>query len=214
MDKSMTAATPGILAIFNNVAPGREGEFERWFQHEHLAERLAVPGFRLGRRYEAVAAAPRFFNFYLTQSVEVLTSPAYLARLNDPTPLTRTVMAEIFRDMIRTLCRLSFRAGVLRGSTAVTVRFAEAPDDTALRATIETLIQDVAVSCGEIWSAVFTGMPMAEEERLRGGDRRIAACLFIETLRVPEAERIAAMLSGTFPRAAVGTYRLLCEIQA
>jgi heme-degrading monooxygenase HmoA len=36
---------PGVLAIFNNVAPGREAEFEEWFQHEHLAERLAVPGF-------------------------------------------------------------------------------------------------------------------------------------------------------------------------
>jgi hypothetical protein len=43
---------PGILAIFNNVAPGREAEFEEWFQHEHLAERIAVPGFLLGRRHD------------------------------------------------------------------------------------------------------------------------------------------------------------------
>jgi hypothetical protein len=204
----------GILAIFNNVAPGREGEFERWFQHEHLAERLAVPGFRLGRRYEAVAGAPRFFNFYLTDSVEALTSPTYLARLNDPTPRTRTVMAEIFRDMIRTVCRLSFRAGAMRGAVAVVARFADAPDDAALRATIETLIQEPGVTCGEIWSAVATGAPVAEEERLRGGDRRIAGCLLVETLRVPEAERIGANLSGAFPRAAVGVYRLLCEIRA
>ena len=42
---------PGILAIFNNVAPGREAEFEEWFQHEHLAERIAVPGFLIGRRH-------------------------------------------------------------------------------------------------------------------------------------------------------------------
>jgi hypothetical protein len=39
----VTVARPGILAIFNNVAPGREAEFEEWFQHEHLQERLAVP---------------------------------------------------------------------------------------------------------------------------------------------------------------------------
>ena len=32
--------------------PGREAEFEAWFQQEHLAERLAVPGFLLGRRHE------------------------------------------------------------------------------------------------------------------------------------------------------------------
>ena len=35
----------GILAIFNDCRPGREAEFEEWFQGEHLLERLAVPGF-------------------------------------------------------------------------------------------------------------------------------------------------------------------------
>jgi hypothetical protein len=53
----MSDALPGILAIFNNAAPGREAEFDEWFQHEHLAERLAVPGFLLGRRYEAVSGS-------------------------------------------------------------------------------------------------------------------------------------------------------------
>ena len=65
----ITDASPGILAIFNNVAPGREAEFEAWFQHEHLAERIAVPGFLIGRRHEAISGQPRYFNFYVTQSV-------------------------------------------------------------------------------------------------------------------------------------------------
>jgi hypothetical protein len=207
----VTDAAPGILAIFNNVARGREAEFETWFQHEHLGERLAVPGFLLGRRYEAVSAEPRFFNFYLTRSADVLVSPAYLARLNDPTPLTRTVMTEIFKDMIRTVCQRTFRAGAMRGAAAVTVRFGDTPDASALRRTLETLIQEPAVACGEIWSAVATGVPVSEEESLRGGDRRIAACLVVDTLRVADAERVAATLSGTFPQAAVGVYRLLCE---
>ena len=61
----MADAHPGILAIFNNAASGREAEFEEWFQHEHLAERIAVPGFLLGRRYEALSGQPRYFNFYI-----------------------------------------------------------------------------------------------------------------------------------------------------
>jgi len=68
----MTDPSPGILAIFNNVASGREAEFEAWFQHEHLAERIAVPGFLIGRRHEAISGQPRYFNFYVTQSVGVL----------------------------------------------------------------------------------------------------------------------------------------------
>jgi hypothetical protein len=94
-----TGTLPGILAIFNNVAPGREAEFEEWFQHEHLAERIAVPGFLVGRRHEAISGQPLYFNFYLTQSVEVLKSAAYLGRLDEPTPMTRTVMSEIFKDI-------------------------------------------------------------------------------------------------------------------
>jgi hypothetical protein len=52
------------------------------------------------------------------------------------------------------------------------------------------------------------------EERLRGGDRKIEACLLVETLRVPDASQIAVALTNEFPRAEIGVYRLLCEIRA
>ena len=213
---SDTAAAPlGILAIFNNVAPGREAEFEAWFQHEHLAERIAVPGFLLGRRHEAIAGEPQYFNFYVTTSSAILKSPGYLGRLDQPTPMTRTVMSEIFKDMIRTVCDRVFRRGNLRGTGVVTVRFGQRPDETLLRATIERLIQNPAVACGEIWLAADKrDFPVSMEERLRGGDRKIEACLVVETLRLPDAEKIAASLAGTFPNTAIGVYRLLCDIRA
>src|SRR5215204_1094941 len=149
-EREVADTVPGILAIFNNVAPGRENEFEEWFQREHLAERLAVPGFLLGRRHEAVSGQPRFFNFYLTQSADVLKSVAYLGRLDHPTPMTRTVMSEIFRDMVRTVCHRTFRLGVMRGAVAVTVRFAERPEEAALKHALETLMRDKGVARGEI----------------------------------------------------------------
>ena len=215
MSPNTAVPHPGILAIFNNVAPGREAEFEAWFQHEHLAERIAVPGFQLGRRHEAVAGEPRYFNFYVTTSSAILKSSAYLARLDDPTPMTRIVMSEIFKDMIRTVCDRVFRRGFLRGTGVVTVRFAQRPDETLLEATIERLIQDPAVACGEIWLAADEqDFPISMEERLRGGDRKIEACLVVETLRLPDAEEIAASLAATFPATAIGVYRVLCDIRA
>jgi hypothetical protein len=205
---------PGILAIFNNVAPGREAEFEEWFQHEHLEERLSVPGFLLGRRHEAVSGEPRYFNFYLTRSVEVLKSAPYLARLDNPTPMTRTIMSAVFKDMIRTVCRRTLRIGAMRGVAVVALRFAERPSTDALKLAIEELIRDKAVACGEIWSAASPReFPVSEEERLRGGDRKIDTCLLVETLRIADAEAIAATLAGRFPQAAAGVYRLLCEIR-
>ena len=45
----------GVLAIWKDIRPGRETDFDFWFKSEHFAERLSVPGFRLGRRFEALA---------------------------------------------------------------------------------------------------------------------------------------------------------------
>ena len=71
---------PGILAIWNDIEPEGYEHFERWYNREHLQERVGVPGFRFGRRYEAVSGGDRrFFAFYEVDSPAVLTSPAYHA---------------------------------------------------------------------------------------------------------------------------------------
>src|SRR5215211_3914202 len=145
-EREVADTVPGILAIFNNVASGREAEFERWFQHEHLQERLAVPGFLLGRRHEAVAGEPRYFNFYLTCSADVLQSAHYRRRLDEPTPMTRRVMSEIFRDMIRTIGERTLRLGSMRGAVAVTARFGVAPQTDMLAAELQRLVQEPAVA--------------------------------------------------------------------
>jgi hypothetical protein len=213
--EGVTDRLPGILALFNNVAPGREADYETWFQTEHLAERLAVPGFLVGRRHEAVSGNPRYFNYYVTQSVDVLTSHAYLARLGDPTPMTRMVMSEIFKDMNRTVCRRTYRAGNMAGVGVVTVRFNQKPDEAKLIAAVDMAARDKAVACGEVWLAASPAeFPVSQEERLRGGDLKIEACILIETLRVSDAEKIAAFLSGEFPDAETGVYQRLCELRS
>jgi len=44
----MADTPPAILAFFHDVLAGREDEFEEWFQHEHLPERIAIPDFSWG----------------------------------------------------------------------------------------------------------------------------------------------------------------------
>jgi len=128
--------------------------------------------------------------------------------------MTRTVMSEIFKDMIRTVCDRVFRRGALRGTGVISVRFAHRPNEPVLQATIERLMRDPAVACGEIWRAADRrDFPVSLEERLRGGDRRIEACLLAETLRLADAERIAASLAAAFPNTPIGVYRLLCDIR-
>ena len=203
----------GILAIFNDCRPGREAEFEAWFQGEHLLERLAVPGFLFGRRHEAISGSCGYFNFYLVESPAVLTSKPCLDRLDNPTPMTRTIMSEVFINMNRTVCRRPLRKGGFRGAYAVTVRFNETPEFGALAALAETAVQDPAVASAEIWAATdAVDQPVSMEEKLRGGDKKIKACLMIDTLRQADAERIGGELVRQFPGTEVGVFSVLCHL--
>ena len=203
----------GILAIWNDCRAGREAEFEAWFQGEHLLERLAVPGFLFGRRHQAISGACGYFNFYVVEQPAVLTSKPYLERLDHPTPMTRKVMSEIFINMNRTICHRTLRRGAFRGAYAVTARFDVAPDMSALTALAESLVQDAGVASCEIWSAVDpAGQPVSMEEKLRGGDKKIKACLMVDTLRQDDAEKLGERLSQQFAGAEVGVFRVLCQL--
>lgn len=209
----MTKQQPGILAIWNDCRPGREAEFDAWFQGEHLLERLAVPGFLFGRRHQAISGSSGYFNFYLVESTDILTSRPYLERLDNPTPMTKTVMSEIFINMNRTVCRRTARRGSFRGAYVVTLRFNTAADEGALKTTLDTLVADTTVASGEIWIAVDpAGMPVSQEEKLRGGDKKIQGALMVETLRQQDAELLGEKLAKEFPAADVGVFRVLCQL--
>lgn len=117
----------GALANWHDVPDGGHDEFRAWHSHEHIPERVGVPGFLRGRRGRALGdGRPQYFILYETESVEVLASPGYLARLNDPTPWSRAVLKDIPLT-IRAAARVeaSFGRGV--GGFVVAARFAAAP---------------------------------------------------------------------------------------
>jgi len=204
---------PGILAIWNDAAPGRDAELNAWFQGEHLVERLGVPGFLYGRRHQAISGVSSYFNFYLVESPAVLTSKPYLERLDNPTPMTKKTMSGVFINMNRTLCYRTARRGSFRGAYAVTARFNEAPDKAALTSLLDRLVADINIAGGEVWIATDpTGQPVSMEEKLRGGDKKIKACLMIDTLWQADAEKIGVNLARQFAGAEVGVFRVLCQL--
>jgi hypothetical protein len=204
---------PGILAIFNDCRAGREAGFEAWFQGEHLQERLAVPGFLFGRRHRGISGSCGYFNFYVVNSPAVLTSKPYLDRLNNPTPMTRKVMAEIFLNMNRTICHRTLRRGSFRGAYAAAARFNETPNLGALKHVAETFTRDPRIAACEIWEAVDpSGQPVSMEEKLRGGDKKIKACLMVDTLYQSDAEETGALLARQFSGSDVGVFRVLCQL--
>jgi hypothetical protein len=95
----------------------------------------------------------------------------------------------------------------------VTVRFNETPDVGALTAALDELVRDTNIAGGEIWVALDSaGMPVSMEEKLRGGDKKIKGCLMVDTLHQSDAETLGKRLSGWFPGAEVGVFRVLSQI--
>ena len=123
-------AGEGAVAIWNDIAEVGRAEFYAWHLHEHMPERVGIPGFVRGRRYRAADAAtqPEFFTLYETASFQVIQGSDYLSRLNEPTEWTRATTAH-FQTTTRSLTRVVASHGVGSGGAMLTMRF-DIADDT------------------------------------------------------------------------------------
>src|SRR5262249_25465681 len=103
----MPIAGQGMLLTSMDIDTADEPDFNRWYDREHLEERVAIEGFLEARRYVAhetslkvnsikvtpdssveehlftpQKALPQYLFLYSTKTIDVLDGPAYRARLN------------------------------------------------------------------------------------------------------------------------------------
>ena len=211
----------GILAIWHDVGESIGDDYERWYFQEHLPERVAVPGFVAGRRYEAVAGAPRFLTYYEARGPDVFVSEPYLDRLNDPTPWSTAVLQR-FRDTNRTICRRTWESGRIRGAWGVAIRVDRAvgegtgADATAVAGSLREQgtgwAADWRALRVELWRRETLAPPAATAEaRLRAApDHSIEGAIFAHFAREEDARQAARerVADGE-----IGVYRLLCELR-
>jgi len=160
-----------------DVAPAAIPEHEDWHTHEHLPERLAIPGFLRGTRWLTRQGQPRYLVLYEVMHLETLTSEAYLARLNAPSPWTSRMMLH-YRGMCRGFCSVTGSTGFGTGHVALLTRFK--PDAEAADPLRRWLVEDLLprqVTCRGIGSAhLLEGAvtpAMTHEQRIRGADAGI-----------------------------------------
>jgi hypothetical protein len=135
-------AGEAVIATWNGITPEGRDEFYAWHIHEHIPERVGIPGFRRGRRYIAVTpdTRPEFFTLYETDTMQVLQGVDYANRLNAPTPWTKSATAH-FRDTARALARVLASEGPGMGGYLLTVRF---DTEAEKKPQLATLIREVA----------------------------------------------------------------------
>ena len=82
-------ATPlkgdGLLLVFSDVAPQYDEEYNYWYNHEHIPERLGIPGVLNVARYQAVQGGPRYLACYELDSSETWYTDAWQRWLQAPT---------------------------------------------------------------------------------------------------------------------------------
>ena len=118
----MSLLGQAVVAIWNDItAEGRE-TFIEWHNREHIPERVAITGFLRGRRYKALYSTPEFYTLYEAKDAAVLTSDAYLERLNNPTPWTKQATSA-FCNTLRGVCGVLFSESCGDGGFMLTLRF-------------------------------------------------------------------------------------------
>ena len=117
----MPIAGKGMLLTSMNIDAADEPEFNRWYDREHLEERVAMPGFLEARRYVALDGNPKYLSLYSTETMEVLGSPFYLNALANQTAWSKANIAR-FKDMIRGVSRITISRGPGRGAALGIIR--------------------------------------------------------------------------------------------
>lgn len=215
----------GVLAVWNDITPAAEEDFNEWYNHQHLMERVSIPGFIRGRRYAAAAGPLKYCVFYETETTEVLSSPPYLERLNDPTPWTRRVMKS-FSNVIRSICRVVESVQIGEGGAMLTVRLAPSPGQRQAllgwisEAALPALLERYGVVATHLLErdAGIAGAKTAEGTLRRGPDKHVDVVILVEAMGENDAEAaceeiLSAEILGRHG-AAAGTafnrYRMIC----
>ncbi|MBT52060.1 MAG: hypothetical protein CMF72_01330 [Mameliella sp.] len=214
----------GILAIWHDIDTGQSDAVLDWYNNEHHFERLSVPGFRMVHRYSAVEGAPHLFINYETDDVSVLSSPAYLERLNAPTPWTLTSQPH-FRNNSRTVCHRSFAWGAAEGGYVGVLRILaeDSPKDSQLdeQAVHAALDGAPGIVGGEIWSADREKSSIAsrEKEIRKGQDIYVDAVVVAHATDAHAAGNAVKLLRDALPdqltaRALTGVWQLSFRAEA
>jgi hypothetical protein len=69
-----------VLVTLMDVDPDiDDAEFNRWYDQEHVAERMRCPGFIAASRFRSVEGSPKYLAVYELAGPEALLTPEYLA---------------------------------------------------------------------------------------------------------------------------------------
>lgn len=133
MSQATTPSTPnGMLFVACDVDPAFETDFNRWYDREHVEERVRIPGFLSGARYFSLSGGRKYLGLYRTQSLGAFTTADYRAAFERQTPWSVTNLDRM-RDPMRRVCAVQAVTGFGSGSHIAVLPLVFGGDAEALR---------------------------------------------------------------------------------
>jgi hypothetical protein len=208
----------GMLLTSMDVDPSDEADFNRWYDREHLEERVAIEGFIEARRYVAHRGSPKYLSLYSTETFDVLDSAAYRTALANPTDWSTATMAR-FKNMIRSVARVTISRGVGRGAALGIVRLRQGNDSVraALKDKLDPAALDGIISMHLIEGDPVLSRPIGPDPSSSGPGAGDWFVLIDGTDVDAVAELVAARFSeasGLKPASVIssGVYRLMWDL--
>ena len=101
--KAPETDTPWLYIVHTDIPDDIVGEYNEWYDKEHLPRLVTVPGVTRARRYTAVSGNPRYLTAYELTDPNAFESPEGLQARK--TPWTAK-MRSLFYNTRRRMCRL------------------------------------------------------------------------------------------------------------
>jgi hypothetical protein len=214
----MPLAGKGMLITSMDVDPVEEDDFNFWYDREHLAERVAIPGFIEARRWIADEAPTKYFCTYSTDTFEALDSAAYKHVLANQTDWSKKHISN-FRNPGRALGRVTISRGRGRGAALGVIRLRPAAaEQDGLRRRLGQLLEP-GTSPGVISMHLVESDPDLSRNLTHPDDRSPGAGDWYVLIDGTDVAAVRALVDTRFkdpgaPVVSCGTYRLMWDLAA
>jgi hypothetical protein len=191
-----------VLGLWIDIDAQARDECDVWYVEKHIADRIALPGWRRARRFRAIAPArPDTLALYEVERPEQLGGDAYL-RLQREADATDMRMRAAFSNVVRGTFRVAHSEGRGEGGALLSLRFAPDPasmgdEETLLRLLAAKLIPRLTCMVGVVAVHLLVSVPelRAVHDTHRKSGNQDAYAHWVLLVEASEADRLEAVRS-------------------
>ena len=197
----------GELLVWTDVDSAHEVDFNKWYDREHMDERVAIPGFVSARRLLRIGPGRKYLALYRTEALAVFDSDAYKRAFANQTPWSVANFKRM-RDNVRCVGTIAAQAGAGSGGAVALIVFA--PNQaTDVRAELEKAVARDGVVSGYILepdARLSTPLPGAAAGALNG------SVLILEGTAAPALADAASQAQRTLGNAESALFQLMWQL--